>query len=111
MNVIKVSEILPELDRSIKKKEAEKEQILDLRDSLNKMIHLDDALKGNGAEAIKEHLTILHIPAILLLNQFIDQYVSKLKQIQNLITDYEDENGLVRQGFVEQDVKSKIELI
>ena len=48
MNVIKVSEILPELDRSIKKKEAEKEQILDLRDSLNKIINLDEALKGNG---------------------------------------------------------------
>lgn len=111
MNVIKVSEILPELDRSIKKKEAEKEQILDLRDSLNKIINLDEVLKGNGAEAIKEHLTILHIPAILLLNQFIDQYVSKLKQIQNLITDYENKNGLVRQGFIEQDVKSKIELI
>ncbi len=111
MKVIKVSEIIPELDGSIKKKEAEKDQIEDLRASINNLINLDDALKGNGAEAIKEHLTVLHIPAVLLLNQFISEYVERLQQVKTLINDYEDESGLVRQNFVEQEAKTGIESI
>ena len=111
MKVIKVSEIIPELDGSIKKKEAEKDQIQDLRASINNLINLDDALKGNGAEAIKEHLTVLHIPAVLLLNQFISEYVKRLQQVKTLINDYEDESGLVRQNFVEQEAKTGIENI
>ncbi|MCM3705273.1 MULTISPECIES: T7SS effector LXG polymorphic toxin [Cytobacillus] len=111
MKVIKVSEIIPELDESIKKKEAEKDQLQDVRASINNLINLDDALKGKGAEAIKEHLTVLHIPAVLLLNQFINEYVNRLKQVKNLISDYEIKSGLVRQDFVEHEAKSGIEKI
>ncbi|WHY78035.1 LXG domain-containing protein [Neobacillus sp. WH10] len=111
MKVIKVSEIIPELDVSIKKKEAEKEQIHDIRDSINKIINLEDALKGKGGEAIKENLTVLHVPAVLLLNQFLSEYVNRLKEVKNLIRDYEDENGLVRQDFTEQEAKAGIEYI
>ncbi|TFI48918.1 hypothetical protein E4O93_05320 [Diaphorobacter sp. DS2] len=111
MKVIKVSEIIPELDESIKKKEAEKDQLQDVRASINNLINLDDALKGKGAEAIKEHLTVLHIPAVLLLNQFISEYVNRLKQVKNLINEYEIKSGLVRQDFVEHEAKSGIENI
>ncbi|HEY4553247.1 MAG TPA: LXG domain-containing protein [Bacillaceae bacterium] len=105
MKVLKVSEVYSEIDSSIKKKTAEKQQILDIRNSLNRVIDLD-GLKGKTGEAIKEHFTVLHIPAILLLNQFLDTYMKKLNEIKNIIGDYENSNGLVRQDFIEQEVKT-----
>lgn len=105
MKVLKVSEILPELDASIKKKDMEKKQILDIRNSLNRIIDLDHSLTGQTGVAIKEHLTVLHIPAILLFNQFLDDYMQQLKAVKSSITSYENTNGLVRQDFIEYEVK------
>jgi toxin YxiD len=80
MRVLKVSEVLHETNHLIRQKQQEKEQILAVRDAVNKIIRLDDALKGKGGEAIKEHFATLHIPAILLLHQFLYQYLEILKK-------------------------------
>ncbi|WP_077304645.1 T7SS effector LXG polymorphic toxin [Terribacillus halophilus] len=111
MNVIKVSEVLPELDQSKKKKENEKEQVLDLRDSVNKIINLGDAFKGDGASAIKDHLTVLHIPAILMLNLFIENHLKNLDEVKKYISEFEEGTGFVKQEFLEQDVKTEIKSI
>lgn len=109
MKVLKVSEILQEIDQSIHKKEKEKEQILAIRNSLNTIIELDSALQGDGGESIKENFTVLHIPIILLLNQFLDQYVNELKNIKKRITEYETENGLITEEFIVHDVKQSLD--
>ncbi|MCM3226123.1 T7SS effector LXG polymorphic toxin [Terribacillus saccharophilus] len=111
MNVIKVSEILPELDQSKKKKENEKEHVLELRDSLNKMISLGDAFKGNGADAIKDHLSLLHIPAVLMLNLFIENHLKNMDEVKKHILDFEEDTGFVNQDFLEQEVKTSIQTI
>lgn len=111
MNVIKVSEILPELDQSKKKKENEKEHVLELRDSLNKMISLGDAFKGDGADAIKDHLTLLHIPAVLMLNLFIENYLKNMDEVKKHIQDFEEDTGFVNQDFLEKEVKTSIQTI
>jgi toxin YxiD len=71
MKVLKVSEVLHETNQLIRQKSREKEQILAVREVVNKIIRLDGALEGKGGEAIKEHFATLHIPAILLLHQFL----------------------------------------
>jgi predicted ribonuclease toxin of YeeF-YezG toxin-antitoxin module len=62
MKVLKVSEITSSIDLIIRKKEEEKKHLLAIRDSIKKVIDLDDALKGEGGTAIREHFTVLHIP-------------------------------------------------
>jgi hypothetical protein len=109
MKVLKVSEILQEINQSIHKKEKEKEQILAIRNSLNKIIELDQGLKGEGGIAIKEHFTVLHIPITLLLNQFLDQYITELKNIKSKITSYETENGMITEEFIVKDVYQGLE--
>ncbi|CAH0345444.1 T7SS effector LXG polymorphic toxin [Bacillus sp. CECT 9360] len=109
MKIIKVSEVLPELDASIKRKNTERKQILDIRNSMNRVIDLDHSLTGKTGEAVKEHFTILHIPAILLINQFLDEYEKQLTDIRSLISSYENDNGLVRQDFIEHDVKQGLD--
>ncbi|MDR7074423.1 LXG domain-containing protein [Fictibacillus barbaricus] len=109
MKVLKVSEILQEINQSIHKKEKEKEQILAIRNSLNRIIELDHGLKGEGGNAIKEHFTVLHIPITLLLNQFLDQYITELKNIKSKITGFEAENGLITVEFIVKDVYQGLE--
>ncbi|WP_113928845.1 T7SS effector LXG polymorphic toxin [Bacillus sp. P14.5] len=108
MKVIDVSEVFSELNISLDKKEKEKEQVTDLRHSLNRIINLDAALKGKGGEAIRENITLLHIPAVLLLNQFLDDYTKTLNDLQNMISDFEKEQAIVRQDFIEQETQQGI---
>jgi hypothetical protein len=108
MKVLKVSEVSHEINQLIRQKQQEKEQILAVRDAVNKIIHLDDALKGEGGEAIKEHFATLHIPAILLLHQFLHQYLDILKDILTRIEHFETNNGFISEQFIETEVKTNL---
>ncbi|MBY6278583.1 LXG domain-containing protein, partial [Symbiobacterium thermophilum] len=108
MKVLKVSEVSHEINQLIRQKQQEKEQILAVRDAVNKIIHLDDALKGEGGEAIKEHFATLHIPAILLLHQFLHQYLDILKDILTRIEHFETNNGFISEQFIETEVKTSL---
>ncbi|MBM7604840.1 hypothetical protein JOC75_002844 [Metabacillus crassostreae] len=101
MKILKVSEVVDEIDQIIQKKEKEKEQILSIRNTMNQIIELDEALKGKTGEAIREHFTVLHIPVILLLNQFLDQYIIRLNETRKKINEYESDNGLISEEFIE----------
>ncbi|WP_079527550.1 LXG domain-containing protein [Halobacillus hunanensis] len=106
MKVLKVSETLTGIEQSIKKKEKEQEQLLSLREAMHKVIDLEDALKGEGGTAIKEYFKVLHIPVLLLLNQFLDQYIQSLKDIQMNVRNYETEDGMVREDFITTEIKN-----
>ncbi|GMO00874.1 LXG domain-containing protein [Parageobacillus thermoglucosidasius] len=108
MKVLKVSEVSHEINQLIRQKQQEKEQILAVRDAVNKIIHLDDALKGEGGDAIKEHFATLHIPAILLLHQFLYQYLDILKDILTRIEHFETNNGFISEQFIETEVKTSL---
>lgn len=106
MKVIKVDEVISGLDKIIDKKTKEKEQILNIRDGLNKIIDLNDALKGEGGNAIKEHFMTLHFPAVTLFNLFLEEYIKVLEQIKKTVLSFDNENGLVRESFIENDIKN-----
>jgi toxin YxiD len=108
MKVLKVSEISHEINQLIRQKQQEKEQILAVRDAVNKIIRLDDALKGEGGEAIKEHFATLHIPAILLLHQFLYQYLDNLKDILTKIEHFETNSSFISEQFIETEVKTSL---
>ncbi|WP_137790838.1 LXG domain-containing protein [Bacillus sp. E(2018)] len=109
MKVLKVSEVYQEIDQTIKKKESEKEQIIAIRNALNYIIELDEGLKGEGGLAIKEHFTVLHIPITLLLNQFLDEYINRLKKIKSRISKFESEDALITEEFILHDVKQGLD--
>lgn len=108
MKVLQVSEVTSSIDLIIRKKEEEKKHFHSIRDAINKVTELDDTLKGDGGNAIREHFTILHLPVLLLFEQFIDNYIEQLNQIKGSIDNYESSDGLVREDFIEQDVKNGI---
>lgn len=57
MRVLKVSEINNGIDQLINKKKEEKRQILAIHDAMEKVINLDDALKGEGVMQLRITIT------------------------------------------------------
>lgn len=111
MKVLKVSEVTNGIDTILSKKKEEKNQVHSIRNAMNKVINLDDALKGEGGTAIKDNFMQLHIPILLSLDEFIDTYTEKLEEIKSIIDSYESADGLVRESFIEQDVNAGINRI
>jgi len=111
MKVIDVSEVMNAIDSSITKKKNEKEQVLQIRDSLNGIIHLEEALEGDMGDSVKDHFVSFHIPVILLLNQFLSDYQKKLKEVKSFVLDYETEGAIVRQSFVEHDMEQGLDRV
>ncbi|MED3656263.1 LXG domain-containing protein [Heyndrickxia sporothermodurans] len=105
MKILKVSELTHAIDLIIMKKKTEKKQLLAIHNAVKKVIGLDDALKGEGGNAIRENFTVLHIPVLLLLEEFLDRYIDELWEIKNVVEHYESQDGLVREDFIEHDAK------
>ena len=108
MKVLKVSEIYSGIDQLIQKKNNERKQFLAIKNAITNILNLDDALKGKGGEAIRNHFSVLHMPVLDLFDSFIDNYVQELKDIKQMVGNYESQDGFVRQDFIEQDVKNGI---
>lgn len=111
MKVLKVAEILPLIETSTNKKNNEKSQIIEIRNAMHEVINMDDALKGDIGTSIKDHFNRLHIPVILLFNHFLKEYNKTLQKVSDLTKEYETEQALVRQIFIEDDVKRGLEKV
>ncbi|WP_026580363.1 MULTISPECIES: ribonuclease YeeF family protein [Bacillus] len=105
MKVLDVSEVIDAIDQLIKEKKQEEKEINAIRESVQKIAELDDALKGEGGNAIKEHFSVLHLPVLLYFQHFIDQYIQNLKDIKAKIRTYESTEGFVKEEFLTHDVK------
>ncbi|MCY7814721.1 ribonuclease YeeF family protein [Bacillus haynesii] len=105
MKVLDVSEVIDAIDQLIKEKKQEEKEINAIRESVQKIAELDNALKGEGGNAIKEHFSVLHLPVLLYFQHFIDQYIQNLKDIKAKIRTYESTEGFVKEEFLTHDVK------
>lgn len=109
--VLKVSEVSQGIDQIIKKKKHEQKQIKHIKNALHNVVELDDALKGEGGEAIRQNFSMVHMPVLQAFDQFLEEYIQQLKNIQNQVTSYESDDGLVREDFIEHDVKNGLDKI
>lgn len=108
MKIMKVSEITNGISALIQKKEQEKLDILDLKNAINEIINLDDALQSEGGKAIKEHFTTYHLKAVTLFNSFLEEYIQILKDIKDSVEVSEGATGLIRTDFLIEEVQSKL---
>ena len=98
LKVLDVSEVIDAIDQLIKEKARGKRNQRH-KGKCTKIAELDDALKGEGGNAIKEHFSVLHLPVLLYFQHFIDQYIQNLKDIKAKIRTYESTEGFVKKNF------------
>lgn len=111
MKVLKVNEILPIIETSTVKKNNERTHIMDIKNTMDHVIEMEDALKGKIGSAVKEHFNRLHIPIVLLFNNFLREYNKTIQSVYDLTKQYENDHAIVRQEFIENDVKNGLEKV
>ncbi|MFC4619400.1 T7SS effector LXG polymorphic toxin [Camelliibacillus cellulosilyticus] len=104
MKVLKVSEVTHNIDLIIEKRTSEKNQVHDIQGAMKRLIDLEDALKGEGGDAIREFFLIAHVPVLLLLQDFQESYINELKNIKEAVGNFESNDGLIREDFIDHDV-------
>jgi len=108
MKIIKVSEVIDEINNLIDNKEQEQEQLEALSDEIHNIINLDDALQGEGGKAITEHFTTLHKNALILFNLFLEEYIHTLNAIKSTIESFESRTGMIHTEFLREDIINKL---
>ena len=74
--------------------------------SVNELIHLSDAFKGEGPQAILTFFEQYHKPLLNTYLTFCSDYKEKLMQMKQAIFSFEPaSNGLIRQSFLENELK------
>ncbi|WP_338778778.1 T7SS effector LXG polymorphic toxin [Metabacillus sp. FJAT-52054] len=107
MKVIDVSEVLTTMNHSLSRKKEEKKRVLDVRNALNEVVFLsDDALSGQGGNAIKTNFREVHLPVIMLINQFLDTYTNELDKVMEMISEFESHNGYIQEDFLVHEIKN-----
>ncbi|MCD7035986.1 LXG domain-containing protein [Metabacillus sp. GX 13764] len=107
MKVIDVSEVLSAVDHSLTRKKEEKKRVLDVRNALNNVVFLNNsALSGKGGDALRANFREIHLPVIMLINQFLDTYTKELDKVKDIISEFESQNGFIQEDFLVHEIKN-----
>lgn len=101
MKTFNVSEVIKEIDGLIHNKKQEQERIQTLGDTLKKLNNLstDDHKDIKNTSPLTIHENI-----VLLLQSFLNEYITALTDIKHDIELFEDNDGMIRTDFLRKDV-------
>lgn len=74
-------------------------------------IHNLHSLQGEGGEAIKNHFSQLHLPALRFFVTYLEQYIEQLGKMKNNLLNFEASNALLRQDFLTETIPNGINRI
>src|SRR5699024_12157816 len=66
----------------------------------------DEALKGEGGNAIRAFFKDCHLPFLIMFHQSMTDYKNVLEELKNAVSGFESNSeGLVQEDYLENDVK------
>lgn len=109
MTALKVLDVKG-VDQRVEKTEHQIEtirtQLHQIKQSIQNIVFLEDALAGKGGHAIRSFYLHAHLPFIAYLEQFLSNYEDMLQGLKQAVHGYEsNQNGFVRQQFIEADMQ------
>ncbi|QUW23032.1 HNH endonuclease [Sporosarcina sp. Marseille-Q4063] len=106
MKVLDVASLKEGIHATLQEIEKVQSQLSSVQRSVRDIIALDQYLKGQTGEAIRSFYKQIHEPFLIFIHQSLTDYAEKLQDIEQAIKSYEpDENGLIRQEFLDYHVK------
>ena len=89
------------IDKTLAQLEQIHTQIKNIQKSIEGIIALEEAFKGKTANSIRTFYKEVHMPFLLFLEGFIDNYSNTLREIKQSIDELEpDRNGVIREDFL-----------
>jgi predicted ribonuclease toxin of YeeF-YezG toxin-antitoxin module len=106
VKVLDVASLKEGIHATLQEIEKVQSQLSSVQRSVRDIIALDQYLKGQTGEAIRSFYKQIHEPFLIFIHQSLTDYAEKLQNIEQAIKSYEpDENGLIRQEFLDYHVK------
>ncbi|MEK5500764.1 T7SS effector LXG polymorphic toxin [Bacillus sp. FSL M8-0168] len=106
MKTLDVQALHNAIDQTLEQLKKQSEEFAKVKESVDALTSLDDALKGKGGEAIRSFYEECHTPFLRFYESFIDEYESALKKIKNALNSLEpNHNGYISQAFLEHDLE------
>ncbi|MGA5692651.1 T7SS effector LXG polymorphic toxin [Cytobacillus pseudoceanisediminis] len=106
MKVLEADSLLAGIDETSTQLSILKDQVNQVQVSIQELVSLEDAFKGQGGQAIRAYYQECHQPFLLFLESWIDEYQSYLKSfIGSLLNLESSPSGFIRQEFLEHELK------
>ncbi|MCM3091866.1 T7SS effector LXG polymorphic toxin [Cytobacillus sp. AMY 15.2] len=88
-----------------------KEQVSQVQASIQELVSLEDAFKGQGGQAIRAFYQECHLPFLQFLETWIDEYQSYLKSFIGSLKALEPStSGFIRQEFLEHELTQGLKI-
>src|SRR5699024_2258061 len=112
MKTLEVSSLNEGVDSTLQEIDHIQSKITEMQKGVRGIIELEYYLKGKTGEAIRSFYETVHEPFLIFLYESLINYAKVLKALKNDVHSYEaDENGLVRQDFMENDVQRGLDKV
>ncbi|WP_162785152.1 T7SS effector LXG polymorphic toxin [Bacillus sp. P14.5] len=88
---------------------SQKDQVDQIEKAVTDVVNLDDSLKGEGGDAIRDFYRGNHLPMLEKYQLFLSDYQSVLRQMKEALYSLEPSPaGFIRQSFLESDVEQGV---
>jgi predicted ribonuclease toxin of YeeF-YezG toxin-antitoxin module len=112
VKVLDVQQFHEGLHRNIEKLNRLEEEIQGIKQAVEELVLLEDALKGEGGNAIRLFYQECHLPLLNFFISFKSRFADTLRRIGEALNSFEpDRMGYIRQEFLEGDVQAGLEEI
>src|SRR5690625_3985579 len=112
MKTLEVSSLNEGVDLTLQEIDHIQTKITEMQKGVRGIIELEYYLKGKTGEAIRSFYETVHEPFLIFLYESLINYAEVLQKLKNDVHSYEaDENGLVRQDFMENDVQRGLDKV
>ncbi|RSK31951.1 T7SS effector LXG polymorphic toxin [Bhargavaea beijingensis] len=112
MKVLDVQQFHEGLHRNIEKLDRLEEEIQGIKQAVEELVSLEDALKGEGGNAIRSFYQECHLPLLDFFISFKSHFAETLRRIGEALDSFEpDRMGYIRQEFLEGEVQAGLEEI
>lgn len=106
LKVLEVDSLLAGIHETSNQLSILKEQVNQVQLSIQELMSLEDAFKGQGGQAIRAFYQECHQPFLQFLESWIDEYRSYLKSFIGSLSNLEPSpTGFIRQEFLEHELK------
>ncbi|MCM3528748.1 LXG domain-containing protein [Cytobacillus oceanisediminis] len=106
MKVLEVDSLLAGIHETSNQLSILKDQVSQVQVSIQELVSLEDAFKGQGGQAIRAFYQECHQPFLQFLESWIDEYRSYLKSFIGSLGNLEPSpSGFIRQEFLEHELQ------
>jgi len=112
MKTLEVCSLNEGVDSTLQEIDNIQTKITEMQKGIRGIIDLEYYLKGKTGEAIRSFYETVHEPFLIFLYESLIDYGEVLQTLKNDVHSYKaDENGLVRQDFMENDVQRGLDKV